>query len=149
MDYEVVDEQATTFAVVTRTVPRDEANLAIPDALETVGRWAREGAVAGPPLTLSRLADDGRLELRSGWHVHSDSAPPEPIELVHAPAQRAAVHLHVGAYQGLGDVYPQLWDTLIADGHQPGEWPREIYLTDPADEPDATKHVTRIVWPLA
>ena len=149
MDYEIAEEPGATFALVTHTVPREEASIAIPDGLETVGQWAKDGAVSGPPLTMSRLADDGRLELRSGWHVRPDSEPPEPIELVHVPEQRAAVHLYVGAYEGLGDVYMQLWDALTAGGHQPGEWPREIYLTNPAEEPDPTKHVTRIVWPLA
>ena len=59
------------------------------------------------------------------------------------PAQRSAVHLYVGPYEGLPDVYRELHDQLQGDGHTEKGEPIEIYEKhDPVPE-------TRIVWPIS
>jgi effector-binding domain-containing protein len=68
-----------------------------------------------------------------------------PIELVTTPAGRAAVHLHVGSYEGLPQAYQDLLAAIEAAGLQPSAEPREIYESPPGD-PNPT---TRIIWPLA
>ena len=62
--------------------------------------------------------------------------------MVTRPAQRAAVHLYVGPYEGLPGVYRELDDQLQRDGHTENGEPIEIYERhDPVPE-------TRIIWPV-
>ena len=63
---------------------------------------------------------------------------------VETPAQRAAVHLHVGPYEGLAQASQDFGNTLPAAGLTPSAEPREIYESPP-DDPNPT---TRIIWPL-
>ena len=58
------------------------------------------------------------------------------------PAQRSAVHLYVGPYEGLPGVFEDFYDQLQRDGHTEAGAPIEIYEKhDPVPE-------TRIIWPI-
>jgi effector-binding domain-containing protein len=146
MDYDVTEVPASTYAVIRRTLPFADLPTVIPQLIGQVHEWAHAQAPHGLPMCFSSSAGEGMLHVGPGWEVGADAAdPPAPIELVRTPAQRAAVHVHVGPYDELGEVYPRLWEALTADGLQPAAEPREIYESPP-DDPSPT---TRIVWPLA
>ena len=139
---------AATYAVRRQTVGFDEVSSVISSFIEEVGRWAHSsGCVAGPPLSITSMADGGRLNVATGWTVDGSQEPPAPIELASYPAARAAVHVHVGPYAELPAVYQQLGPALAAAGLRPGSEPREIYESDPT-EVSPEQYVTRIVWPL-
>jgi effector-binding domain-containing protein len=145
MDYEVTDVPASTYAVIRRTLPFGELPTVVPQLIGQVHEWAHAQAPHGLPMCLSSSAGEGTLNIAPGWEVGADAGdPPAPIELVHTPEQRAAVHVHVGPYDELGRVYPKLYDALTAGGLRPAEEPREIYESPP-DDPNPT---TRIIWPL-
>ena len=134
MNYDVVEAPPATYAVIHGTVPREQVADTIRSSIEEVARWAQPDAVAGPPLTISAMTPTGELDLRVGWQVRDDAdVPPPPIELVHAPATRAAVHVHVGPYDALPNIYQELWDALSADGLAPADNPRELYESDPEE----------------
>jgi predicted transcriptional regulator YdeE len=68
--------------------------------------------------------------------------PPEGFDLVTRPAQRSAVHVHVGPYEALPGVYQELYGQLQRDGYTETGEPIEIYdKHDPVPE-------TRIIWPV-
>ena len=90
----------------------------------------------------SRTAD-GQLNIAPGVEVEPGSVePPEGFELVTRPAQRSAVHVYVGPYEGLPGVYQEFDDQLQRDGYTEKGEPIEIYEQhDPVPE-------TRIIWPI-
>jgi effector-binding domain-containing protein len=61
---------------------------------------------------------------------------------------RAAVHDHRRPYEGLPAVYEPLREWIVAQGLEPGEQAREIYLAHPENTADAKDYLTRICWPV-
>ena len=58
------------------------------------------------------------------------------------------MHAHVGPYEALHRTYAVLEQALAAAKLTPTGPARESYETNPEDEPDPQKWVTRIVWPV-
>jgi effector-binding domain-containing protein len=142
MEYEVTEVPAARFAVIKRTVPFAELPQVMPELL---GRVHEAVPGHGLPMCISSLAGEAGLNVAAGWEAGDATADlPAPIELVETPAQRAAVHLHVGPYEGLAQAYQDFGSALLAAGLTPSAEPREIYESPP-DDPNPT---TRIVWPL-
>lgn len=148
IDFEVTDVPAATYAVIRETLDLADVPGKIGAFIDQVGSWAMSsGAVAGPPVTITSMAGEGRLNLASGWTVDGAQSPPAPIELAAYPATRAAVHVHVGPYDELPGLYPPFGAALAEAGYTPGAEQREVYETDPeTTAPD--QYVTRVIWHL-
>ena len=142
MDYEIQEVPEATYAVVKRTVAFADVPNVMPELMQKVHVWA-ETVPHGVHMCISSTTPDGRLNLAPGVEVEPDSVePPEGFDLVTRPAQRSAVHLYVGPYEGLPGVYQAFYDQLQHDGHAEAGEPIEIYEKhDPVPE-------TRIVWPI-
>jgi predicted transcriptional regulator YdeE len=110
--------------------------------MEQVHRWA-DTVPHGLHMCISSSTPDGQLNIAPGVEVEAGSAePPEGFDLVTRPAQRSAVHLYVGPYEGLAGVYQEFYDQLQRDGYTEKGEPIEIYEQhDPVPE-------TRIIWPI-
>jgi len=142
MDYEIQDIPEATYAVVSRTVDPAEVPNVMPELMGTVQSWAAT-VPHGASVCISAMTDDGKLKIAPGVEVDAGSVePPDGFDLVTRPAGRSAVHLYVGPYEGLADVYRALYEQLMQDGHTEKGEPIEIYEKhDPVPE-------TRIIWPL-
>jgi predicted transcriptional regulator YdeE len=142
MDYEIQDVPEGTYAVIRRTVAFADVPNVMPELMEKVHGWA-ETVPHGVHVCISSTTPDGQLNIAPGIEVEPGSVePPEGFDLVTRPAQRSAVHLYVGPYEGLPRVYQELYDQLRQDGHTEHGEPIEIYEKhDPVPE-------TRIVWPV-
>jgi effector-binding domain-containing protein len=145
MDYEVTEVPPASYAVIRRTVAFEELPQVMPGLLEETHAWGEANGGHGHRVAISSMTADGRLNIAPGVEYDGTAEPPEPIELVRTPAQRAAVYVHVGSYEELPGVYQRFWDALQTDGHTAAGEPREIYESH--DGPDGP--VTRIIWPIA
>jgi effector-binding domain-containing protein len=69
----------------------------------------------------------------------------KPSEL---PGGPAAIAVHAGPYEGLRATYDAIsaWLTRAGREASGGAW--EIYLTDPSAEPDPTRWLTEVIFPL-
>jgi predicted transcriptional regulator YdeE len=143
MDYEIQDVPERTYAVIKRTVAFSDVPRVMPELMEKVQSWA-DTVPHGVHMCISSRIGDGQLNIAPGVEVEAGSVePPDGFDLVTRPAQRSAVHLYVGSYEGLPGVYQELYDQLQRDGHEEKGEPIEIYEQhDPVPE-------TRIIWPIA
>jgi len=143
VDYEIQDVPEGTYAVVKRTVPLADVPNVMPELMGKVHGWA-DTVPHGVYVCISSMTSDGQLNIAPGVEVEPGSVePPEGFDLVTRPAQRSAVHLYVGPYEGLPRVYQELYDQLQRDGYTEQGEPIEIYEKhDPVPE-------TRIVWPIS
>ena len=143
MDYEIQEVREGTYAVIKRTVAFADVPKVMPELMEKVQSWA-ETVPHGVHMCISSMTPDGQLNIAPGVEVEPGSVePPEGFDLVTRPAQRSAVHLYVGPYEGLARVYQELYDQLQRDGYTEQGEPIEIYEKhDPVPE-------TRIVWPIS
>ena len=142
MDYEIQDVPETTYAVIRRTVAYQDVPNVMQELMGKVQSWANT-VPHGPHICISSRTADGRLSIAPGVEVEADSVePPDGFDLVTRPAQRAAVHLYVGSYEGLPGVYQEFYDQLHRDGYTEQGEPIEIYdKHDPVPE-------TRIIGPV-
>ena len=142
MNYEIQEVPDKTFAVIKRTVAFSDVPKVMPELMRTVQSWA-ETVPHGLHVCISSTTADGQLNIAPGVEIEPGSAePPAGFDVVTRPAQRSAVHLYVGPYEGLPGVYQDFYDQLQRDGHTETGEPIEIYEKhDPVPE-------TRIIWPI-
>jgi AraC family transcriptional regulator len=111
-----------------------------------IGRLADIGvAPAGPPF-VRYLHTGDQLEVELGVPVPQREL--DGIECSALPAGRVAVWRHVGPYSELRAACEQLEQSVERLGEEPAGPFWESYVTNPADEPDASKRVTEIYQPL-
>jgi predicted transcriptional regulator YdeE len=142
VDYEIKDIPESTYAVIKRTVAYSDIQNVMPELMGRVQSWANT-VPHGAHMCISSRTPDGRLNIAPGVEIEPDTAaPPEDFDLVTRPAQRSAVHVYVGPYEGLPGAFQQLYDQLQRDGYTETGEPIEIYdKHDPVPE-------TRIIWPV-
>jgi effector-binding domain-containing protein len=148
-------------AVRTRVAMGRIGEDAAPLLGEVFGWLAAHGAApAGPPFFRYLNIDMEReLEIDIAVPVAGDVEGDERVQRLAVPAGRYATALHTGPYDGLleatesllrwGDEQGVSWDaTPTADGERWGAR-LEIYLTDPAEEPDPERFETVLAFRLA
>jgi effector-binding domain-containing protein len=147
LDFTVTHASEQTFAYVVRRVAPQEAGEFVHGAIERVRTFAdTHGGPQGPPMTVSSAPDEyGALVLEVGWPVAPGTEGEAPVEVRTLPATVALVHVHVGPYDDLPGLYPELFTQAHEQGYTPTAAPRERYLNAPGDG----LPVTEIVWPIA
>ena len=70
------------------------------------------------------------------------------IEAKELPGGRAAVAMHEGPYETIGQVHEAL-DAFVHERGDHGETSREVYFVRPGDDPDPANWRTEVVYPLA
>ena len=143
MDYEIQQVPDATYAVIKRTVAFADVPAVMPELMGTVQSWA-DTVPHGAHMCISSTTPDGRLNIAPGVEVEPGGVePPKGFDLVARPAQRSAVHLYVGPYEGLPGVYQQLYDQLQRDGYTENGEPIEITRnTTPCRRPGSSGRST-------
>jgi DNA-binding transcriptional MerR regulator len=150
----VEEVPASTYVIRRDRVSMEQLTQVIPRLIgETHGWVVEHGGFVGAPMALVGMPDDeNAVELEVGWPVDAPVRtpfdPPAPLEVVTYEPTRAVVHRHVGPYERLHETYAALEQALAAAGTRPSGPAREIYETDPQEEPDPELWVTEIVWPV-
>lgn len=132
------------------------AEVAQPDLPEAMGRifqavneaLAKQGIEReGAPFARYH-AFGATVDLEAGVMVTNPIQPDGNVKSGELPAGPAAIAVHAGPYEGLGAVYEAMQRWLDGSGHQAngGHW--ELYITDPSAEPDASKWLTEVIFPL-
>ena len=131
------------------------------DRLGEVFGWLAERAIgpAGPPFFRYHVIDmERQLHVEAGVPVLTAVEGDDRVSAGVLPAGRYASAIHVGPYDGLIGAVESLlqwaeaqgleWDkSATADGERWG-CRLEIYLTDPAEQPDPAKWETQLAFRL-
>jgi AraC family transcriptional regulator len=100
-----------------------------------------------PPTSIYQEWGPGMVTLHAGMSVASAS-PGDEIFVETLPACEAAVTIHTGPYDDLGDAHAAVEQYIAEQNLERAGPPREIYLTDPGEVPDPGDWKTQIVWPV-
>lgn len=137
----------------TRRTDRDRVADAMSDVLPAAFGYAMaQGlAMAGPPYVRYVEQSPAFLTIEGG--VPLIEAPPPPpadagLSVGELPAGPAAVTVHRGPYDRLGDAHIALDRWMAENGATAAGPPWEVYLTDPTDVPDPADWLTEIIWPI-
>jgi AraC family transcriptional regulator len=104
--------------------------------------------LAGRPFTRYLSTGPGLFTIESGCVLASPAPGSGQVEAATLPGGPAAVAMHGGSYDSLGETYAEMERWMEKNGMQPGSAPWESYITDPAEHPDPANWRTEIYWPL-
>jgi len=146
--FEIREASPQPAAVKRAATPATELGSVIDQTFPALfGRLAELGVTpAGPPF-VRYLETGDDLEGELGVPV-SDDLDLDGVEQSTLPGGRLAVWRHVGPYSELRAACEQLERAVAQAGEEPAGPFWESYVTDPAEEPDASKRVTEIYQPL-
>lgn len=157
MSYLVVKKEIgpQPVLVVKRRVPRTAIAATIGEALPHVFTYAQQHgiALAGLPFTRYIEMSPGLVTMEPGMRI-AGAAPtglPDGGQVIAdtLPGGAAASTVHTGPYETLPDAYAAIQQWMEQHGHSPAGAPWEVYLTDPAENPDPGQWKTEVFWPLS
>jgi effector-binding domain-containing protein len=158
----IVTRAAQPYVAIPKTLAIADIPHELPPLFPEIASWiARHGgAPVGAPFLRYRVIDmPGRLVIETGFPVVTAMTGDARVRADALPCGRYATLVNTGPYDKLVDANAELLKWGAAQGlkwamtnTQAGEeWESrlEIYLTDPATEPDARKWKTEIAFLLA
>lgn len=148
---QVIDETPVLFG--RRRVERERIAEVLAEVLPAVFGYAMEAGLAmtGPPFVRYIDQSAAFFELEAGVPLAEPAAAPADNPEILAgslPGGNAAVTIHVGPYDTLGEAHIALDRWIAENGHTASGGPWEVYLTDPAEVADPEEWQTQIIWPL-
>jgi AraC family transcriptional regulator len=103
---------------------------------------------AGMPVAQYLHVDLDNMEVLAGVPVTEPLPESDRVKNGTLPGGRVAVTRHVGPYDTLGETWRGLESWIAENGREGNGAPWESYVTDPGSEPDPSKWVTEIYWPI-
>jgi len=152
MSYQIATQSMplTTVLYQSATVPAEQIADALGKILPAVYQFAiASGAtLVGPPMARYPKMGPGMVTIEAGIAVASGASGSDEIELGEWLGGTAAVTVHTGPYDGLGDAHQAMDVWVHENGMQQSAPPTEIYLTDPGEVPDPKDWQTQVIWPV-
>ncbi len=153
MNYDVTQQPLEAMTLLCKTMRIEQSKIAdgLGQLLPAVFGFATSKGITmtGPPMTRYLDWGPGMVTLEAGLPVAPGSEGEGDIKVVELAAGPAAVTVHTGSYDGLGDAHSALGVYLHEQGLEPGGPPAEIYLTDPGEVPDPAEWKTKVIRPIA
>ena len=136
-------------AVVRETIGQNDIPTAIGRMFQLVTEALHRQGVepSGSPFARYHSFGD-TVDLEAGVPVPTPIQPDGTVVPGELPAGPAALAVHAGPYEGLAGTYAAIEAWLASTGRTASGGPWEIYLTDPSAEPDPTKWLTEVIFPL-
>jgi AraC family transcriptional regulator len=136
--------------IIRSRVARDEIAATIGQSLGRIVPHAlgAGGALAGQPFARYPEFGAGLITIEVGMPLAAPVPGSGDIEAFTLPAGPTAVAVHGGPYDKLPETFVAFEKWIAAQGHSCGGAPWEVYVTDPADHPDAADWRTEIYWPV-
>jgi len=136
-------------ASVRREVPRDGLPEAIGQMFRAVRDALAQQAIEADGAPFARYHSFGdTIDLEAGAMVATPIIAAGEVKPGQLPAGPAAIAVHAGPYESLGTTYEAMQRWLDASSFAPNGGPWELYLTDPSVEPDASRWLTEVIFPL-
>jgi effector-binding domain-containing protein len=148
-------ETATQSVRVSGLVAADEFADWLGWAFGQLGRFLEQAGAqpSGPPggLYAAELVDDGPESAEAFLPIDTGVVVPDGerhVTVGEVPATRAAVLVHTGDYDTIGDTYRTLGAWVARHAEHAGERVREWYVIGPLDADDPAEYRTEISWPI-
>jgi AraC family transcriptional regulator len=106
------------------------------------------GQPTGMPFARYDLKPDHTFHVEAGAPVAEHVAETETIKRSVLPGGPAAKLVHTGPYENLSSAHMSVHAWMKENGREAVGLPWEVYLTDPGQEPDNSKWVTEVYYPL-
>ena len=108
---------------------------------------AAGGAPSAPPIVRWTSMDGDALEFEAGVPFSGDVTAPEGASIIEVGGPCLKI-THVGPYDTMRQTWGLMHQHLANSEYEAREAPFEQYMTDPSTEPDSSKWITDIYWPV-
>lgn len=136
------------------SVPVADLSMALGNLYGELAVYMESNAIemAGQPLCVYKVwnPQDGYTILQAAIPVNAevDISGTERIKLTTVGGGEVAKAVHMGAYEGSEATHIAIDEWVTSQGRQIAGAPWEVYVTDPGNEPDTSKWITEIYYPL-
>lgn len=155
LEVEIIEAEPVLMAYAEGATSQDSEDIsaALGAAYGKVGGFLAANGIemAGPPLTVNKVWEEGRFEFDAGIPI---AAAPEEIseesevKVGQTYAGKVAKVVHVGSYEGLEATYGKLEAWLAANGWESAGAPWDVWVSDPGNTPEE-ELITHIHWPIS
>ncbi len=108
----------------------------------------RKVQMSGPPFSLYRSVTGEMVDVEVGFPVPARTSGEGRVQATVVPGGKAVIATHVGPYESLHETYAGMQAWMASNGVVPAEFMWEQYMTDPQREPDSSKWITQVYWPI-
>jgi effector-binding domain-containing protein len=105
--------------------------------------------MAGPPFCRYTAWRERDCDIEGGCPVVGEVQGSGEVLAGTLGGMRALMGEYSGPYDGLGSAHEAIRTYIGEHGLEASEAPFEIYVTDPEEEPDPSKWITNVYWPIA
>lgn len=148
---EQVEREAITYMGMKKEMPMADITSAYYGQMYGSMMGAATGAfdTTHAPVALYWTWDEENQTslMTAGLATTAESAP-EGFELYELPAGSYMSVDYYGAYDGMKGAHEAIWAHMQANNMEMGEPIIEEYITDPQTEPDSSKWLTRVMYPI-
>jgi AraC family transcriptional regulator len=152
MTVEITKQQIEPRAALVIRKKTSAADIAktLGECLPAVFAYAQQKGIAfaSPPFTRYVEMSRGLMTVEAGFAIAAPAQGEGDIVATELPGGTAAVAIHLGPYEKLGEPHAQIERWLEAQQLKAGA-PWEVYVTDPATTPNPAEWRTEVVYPLA
>jgi effector-binding domain-containing protein len=115
-----------------------------------IGKVIKEQSlqVSSMPFGIYHSFSPEHVDVEAGIPVSGNPEPSGRVAVIDTYRGRSARAKFIGPYEKLGDAWDEFFKWMTANGYIPGFPCFEIYVTDPASEPDNNKWQTDLYFPL-
>jgi len=134
---------------VRETIGRDDISESLGRIYQAVGAAvAKQGIeITGSPFARYHSLGD-KIDLEAGMPVKRAIVADGDVKPSQLPGGPVVLAVHAGPYESLKATYDALEGWMTSTDRAPSGGPWEIYLTDPSTEPDPSKWLTQVIWPI-
>ena len=131
-------------------VDQNALSLAMGDVMRHVQEALGRQGVKPTSAPFARYHSFGTtIDFEAGVMVDEVVVPDGDVKPASLPAGPAAIAVHAGPYETLSRTYDAMRTWLEASpDYAANGGPWELYITDPSAEPDPTKWLTEVIFPL-
>jgi effector-binding domain-containing protein len=108
----------------------------------------KRGIEPGDQFAVYHSYSEEGVDFEAGYAVEEPVEGEGRVKAIELPAVRAAVALHVGPYNTIGQAHEALDQWIHGQGQEHGQAVWEIYLVGPGEEEDSSKWRTEVIYPL-
>lgn len=136
--------------IVRRRVKRSDIAKVLGEMLGTVFLHAQRtgAALAGQPFTRYLDWGPGLVSIEAGLPIAAHIEGEGDVIAESLPGGRSAATTHCGPYAQLADAHAAVQQWIEENGLRAAGALWEVYVTDPADEPDPKNWRTDVFWPI-
>ncbi|WP_297085528.1 SRPBCC family protein [uncultured Draconibacterium sp.] len=151
-DYVVLlqETQAINYAGIRETVPFIEISLKMGEMYGEISGFlaSKQLEMTGMPFAMYHLMNEEDIDLECGIPIAEVVEGNNKVMTASLPALTCATVDYYGDYTNLQDGHAAIQKWMEAHGFALSGAPLEFYITDPGQEPDPEKWLTRICYPV-